>query len=30
LARAGGDTRDQGRGAALTVMKTALLARELG
>jgi 6,7-dimethyl-8-ribityllumazine synthase len=30
LARAGGDTRDQGRGAALTVMKTALLARGLG
>ena len=29
LARAGGDKRDQGRGAALTVMKMALLAREL-
>jgi len=29
LARAGGDKRDQGRGAALTVMKMALLSREL-
>jgi 6,7-dimethyl-8-ribityllumazine synthase len=30
LARAGGDKRDQGRGAALTVARMALLARELG
>jgi 6,7-dimethyl-8-ribityllumazine synthase len=30
LARAGGDKRDQGRGAALTVMRMALLQRELG
>jgi 6,7-dimethyl-8-ribityllumazine synthase len=29
LARAGGDKRDQGRGAALTVARMALLAREL-
>ena len=29
LSRAGGDKRDQGRGAALTVMKMALLADEL-
>ncbi len=29
LARAGGDKRDQGRGAALTVMRMALLSREL-
>jgi 6,7-dimethyl-8-ribityllumazine synthase len=29
LARSGGDKRDQGRGAALTVMRMALLAREL-
>jgi 6,7-dimethyl-8-ribityllumazine synthase len=29
LARAGGDERDQGRGAALTVARMALLAREL-
>jgi 6,7-dimethyl-8-ribityllumazine synthase len=30
LARAGGDKRDQGRGAALTVARMALLARSLG
>jgi 6,7-dimethyl-8-ribityllumazine synthase len=30
LARAGGDKRDQGRGAALTVARMALLARDLG
>jgi 6,7-dimethyl-8-ribityllumazine synthase len=30
LARAGGDKRDQGRGAALTVARMALLARQLG
>jgi 6,7-dimethyl-8-ribityllumazine synthase len=30
LARSGGDKRDQGRGAALTVMRMALLARSLG
>jgi len=30
LARAGGDKRDQGRGAALTVARMALLAGELG
>jgi 6,7-dimethyl-8-ribityllumazine synthase len=30
LARAGGGERDQGRGAALTVARMALLARELG
>lgn len=30
LARAGGDKRDQGRGAALTVARMALLAREVG
>jgi 6,7-dimethyl-8-ribityllumazine synthase len=30
LARAGGDKRDQGRGAALTVARMALLARALG
>jgi 6,7-dimethyl-8-ribityllumazine synthase len=29
LARSGGDKRDQGRGAALTAMRMALLAREL-
>jgi 6,7-dimethyl-8-ribityllumazine synthase len=29
LARSGGDKRDQGRGAALTVMRMALMAREL-
>ena len=29
MARSGGDERDQGRGAALTVMRMALLAREL-
>src|SRR2546423_12822263 len=29
LARAGGDKRDQGRGAALTVARMALLAREI-
>ena len=30
LARSGGDKRDQGRGAALTAMRMALLAAELG
>jgi len=30
LARSGGDKRDQGKGAALTVMRMALLAAELG
>jgi 6,7-dimethyl-8-ribityllumazine synthase len=30
LARSGGDERDQGRNAALTAMRMALLARELG
>ncbi len=29
MARAGGDKRDQGRGAALTVARMALLAGEL-
>jgi hypothetical protein len=30
LARAGGDTRDQGRGAAVVAMRMSLLRAELG